>query len=176
MCVHHLTIEPRRFELCAYADRGAAHHDWLRAQEVHGRGRIQVVFWQKHGNREIQTDFLSMTLSFQILILFLTKHDGGVSLKRIKRTLPFAILCCFPKSQLAVFIDLQKRQSAVSATERQVLANSELLAVSPCNHTRGQKHWFHTHTYGHPPFYAGFLCSSCSPSVYQFENPVILPA
>lgn len=42
-------------------------------------------------------------------MLFLTKHDGSASLKRIKRTLPFAILWFLFKSQLAIFIGLHRK-------------------------------------------------------------------
>lgn len=56
------------------------------------------------------------------LLLFLTKHDGSVSLKRIKRTLPFAILCLLLKSQLAIFIGLHReadrRQSVLQSVTR----------------------------------------------------------
>lgn len=53
-------------------------------------------------------------------MLFLTKHDGSVSLKRIKRTLSFAILCFLLKSQLAIYIGLHRKrqQSALQTVQR----------------------------------------------------------
>ena len=53
--LHHLTTEPGALEVGADGVWGAAHHHRLRAQEVHGGGRVQLSLWQNR-ERERETE------------------------------------------------------------------------------------------------------------------------
>lgn len=178
-------MKPGALELSAYGDRRAAHQDGFRAQEVHWSGRVQAVFWQDtNADTEIQMKtFCYSNRSFSVLSFFsfflLTKHDGGVSLERIKRTLPFAILSFLLQSQLSICIGLQRQTHRHLYTHYNLFLISNKLCsinsysikcefVSPCNHTQDQKRWFHTHTSCYPLSYAGSWYSSCTPSVNAF--------
>lgn len=191
----HLTIKPGALELSAYGDRRAAHQDGFRAQEVYWSGRIQAVFWHDMAaNTDIQMKTSLSTVLPQILIgciivvsvgctLVLTKHDGGMSVERIKWTFSFAILGFLLKSQLSICIRLHRHTSLnlihhdfdvtnyTASTNTVWRINWDERAsefILPCNHTQDQRRWFHTHTSCCLLSHAGSWYSSCSPSVNVF--------
>lgn len=62
------------------------------------------------GGRHHKISYIIKSSPLSVLSI-LTKHDGGVSLIRIERALPFAVLSFILESQLAICVRLHRQTS-----------------------------------------------------------------